>query len=46
MDFSKLSFLDRTMAKMKGSTEGDWRDWDAIRAWADNLLTQGFTTSA
>ena len=46
VDFDKLSFLDRTMAKMMGSSEGDWRDWDAIRAWAGDLLTQGFTTSA
>jgi menaquinone-dependent protoporphyrinogen oxidase len=37
MDYSKLSFLDRTIAKMVGSVEGDWRDWEAIRAWADSL---------
>ena len=37
MDYSKLSFFDRTIAKMVGSVEGDWRDWDAIRAWADSL---------
>ena len=45
IDYSKLSFFDRTIAKMVGSAEGDWRDWDAIRAWADGLLTLGFTTS-
>lgn len=45
MDYSKLSFFDRTIAKMVGSVEGDWRDWDAIRAWASDLLTVGFTTS-
>jgi menaquinone-dependent protoporphyrinogen oxidase len=37
MDFAKLSFLDRTIAKMVGSVEGDWRDWDAIRAWANEI---------
>jgi menaquinone-dependent protoporphyrinogen oxidase len=46
IDFDKLSFLDRTIAKMVGSTEGDWRDWDAIHAWADGLLTMGFKASA
>lgn len=38
MDFSKLSFLDRTIAKAVGSVEGDWRNWDAIRAWAAQAL--------
>ncbi len=37
MDYSKLSFFDRTIARMVGSVEGDWRDWDAIRAWAEGL---------
>ena len=46
IDYSKLSFFDRTIAKMVGSVEGDWRDWDAIRAWASGLLAMGFTTSA
>jgi menaquinone-dependent protoporphyrinogen oxidase len=46
IDYSKLSFFDRTIAKMVGSVEGDWRDWDAIRAWAGDLLTMGFTRSA
>ncbi len=38
MDFSKLSFLDRTIAKMVGSVEGDFRDWDAIKNWAAEAL--------
>jgi menaquinone-dependent protoporphyrinogen oxidase len=42
MDYGRLSFLDRTIAKVVGSLEGDWRDWDAIRAWAGDLLTMGF----
>lgn len=37
IDYSKLSFFDRAIAKMVGSAEGDWRDWDAIRAWAGEL---------
>lgn len=38
VDFSKLSFLDRTIAKGVGSEEGDWRDWDAVRAWAGSII--------
>jgi len=34
MDYSKITFLDRLIAKMVKSVEGDWRDWDQIRAWA------------
>jgi menaquinone-dependent protoporphyrinogen oxidase len=34
IDSTKMSFLDRTMTRMMKSEEGDWRDWDAIRAWA------------
>ncbi len=37
MDYSKLSFLDRTIAQMIKSTEGDWRNWEAIRGWAQSL---------
>jgi len=37
MDYSRLSFLDRMIARIAGSVEGDWRDWDAIRAWAVSL---------
>jgi menaquinone-dependent protoporphyrinogen oxidase len=38
IDYGKLSFLDRTIARAVGSVEGDWRDWDAIRAWAAQAL--------
>jgi menaquinone-dependent protoporphyrinogen oxidase len=41
IDFSRLSFMDRTIAKMVGSVEGDYRDWDAIRSWANELKTAG-----
>jgi menaquinone-dependent protoporphyrinogen oxidase len=34
MDFSRLSFLDRTIAKMVKAVEADHRDWDKIRQWA------------
>jgi menaquinone-dependent protoporphyrinogen oxidase len=37
MDFSKLSFLDRTIIQLMGGSEGDYRPWEAIRAWAGEL---------
>lgn len=42
MDYSKLSWIDRQMAKMVKSPEGDARDWEAVRAWARELLVNGF----
>jgi len=40
MDYSKLSWLDRTIARKVGATEGDWRNWEAIRQWARSLPLQ------
>jgi menaquinone-dependent protoporphyrinogen oxidase len=37
IEYSTLSFFDRTIAKLVGSAEGDWRDWEAIHAWATGL---------
>ena len=37
MDFSRLSFLDRTVAKMVKSVEADHRDWIGIRQWANAI---------
>ena len=34
MDYSKLSWLNQQILKSKGTPEGDFRDWNAIRAWA------------
>jgi menaquinone-dependent protoporphyrinogen oxidase len=38
LDYSKLSFMYRTVMKRKmkerGIQEGDYRDWNAIRSWA------------
>lgn len=41
MDYSKLNFAMRWMfshSKDNEIPEGDWRDWDAIRAWAVDLV--------
>jgi len=37
MDYSKLPFILRLMMKKMKSPEGDFRDWEAIRAWAAGL---------
>jgi menaquinone-dependent protoporphyrinogen oxidase len=41
LDYSKLSpFLRMIFSQDKSGTmaEGDWRDWDAINAWAERLV--------
>lgn len=37
IDYHKLSWFDRTIAKAGSVPEGDWRNWDAIRKWAREL---------
>jgi menaquinone-dependent protoporphyrinogen oxidase len=41
LDFSKMSFLTRlifkTVSTVTGVREGDYRDWDAIRSWAQSI---------
>ena len=34
LDYSNLSWMTKQIMKSKGSPEGDFRDWNAIRAWA------------
>ena len=34
LNYSNLSWLNKKIMKSKGSPEGDFRDWNAIRAWA------------
>ena len=34
MDYNNLSWLNKKILKSKGSPEGDFRDWNAIRTWA------------
>jgi len=38
MDFSRLTFLDRLIAKMVKAVESDNRDWDEIRGWTPEIL--------
>lgn len=34
LNYSNLSWLNKKILKSKGTPEGDFRDWNAIRAWA------------
>ncbi|MEW6585476.1 MAG: flavodoxin domain-containing protein [Nitrospirota bacterium] len=34
LDYSNLSWLNKKILKSKGIPEGDFRDWNSIRAWA------------
>jgi menaquinone-dependent protoporphyrinogen oxidase len=37
LDFSQLSLLYRIILKAKGGQQGDYRNWPAIKAWAQGL---------
>lgn len=37
MDYGKVSLLQQLIVRAMGGGEGDFRDWDAIRAWAAGL---------
>jgi len=37
LDYGKLSFVPRMMLKAMKAPGGDFRDWEAIRAWAAGL---------
>jgi len=38
MDFSRLSTLDRLIAKMVKAVEADHRDWEDIRGWTQKVF--------
>lgn len=40
VDFKRLSFIESTMLKANGGTEGDFRDWDKITGWAQTAYAQ------
>lgn len=37
LDRSKLGFAERMVVKAVNAPDGDYRDWDAIAAWADEI---------
>ncbi len=40
LDKSELGFGERMISKVVKAPEGDFRDWDAIRAWAREIAQQ------
>lgn len=49
MDYNKLPLILRLLMKAMKAPEGDFRDWEAIRAWAgqvrDRLTQEGYDES-
>jgi len=37
VNFSQLSFVNKMILKAKGVSEGDYRDWLAVKAWASTV---------
>lgn len=37
---SELGFGERLISRVVRAPEGDFRDWDAIRAWADDIAAE------
>jgi len=40
MDYERLPLLLRLMVKKMGAPEGDFRDWEAIQAWASQVCAR------
>jgi menaquinone-dependent protoporphyrinogen oxidase len=43
LDYNNLSWLNKKILKSKGTPEGDFRDWNAIRTWAREPLHEKFS---
>jgi len=43
LDYSNLSWLNEKILKSKGTPEGDFRDWNAIHAWARDPVLAKFS---
>jgi len=39
LDRQGLGFAEKAMTKIVRAVEGDFRDWDAVAAWADEIAT-------
>ena len=42
LDYNKLSWLNKRILKAKGAPEGDFRDWNSIRTWAQEPVYARF----
>jgi menaquinone-dependent protoporphyrinogen oxidase len=40
LDYSQLRRIERLMVKALHAPEGDFRDWDSIRAWAKSIAAE------
>lgn len=40
LDYAALGRLERMMVRALRAPEGDFRDWDAIRAWARSIASE------
>ncbi|MDO4606859.1 MAG: flavodoxin domain-containing protein [Bowdeniella nasicola] len=40
LDLGQLSLRERTVARLGNAPEGDYREWDKIRAWAASIAQQ------
>jgi menaquinone-dependent protoporphyrinogen oxidase len=40
LDSTKLGFVEKLPVKMAHGREGDWRDWEAVDAWAAHIADQ------
>jgi menaquinone-dependent protoporphyrinogen oxidase len=38
LDRPSLGFLERTITRAVGAADGDFRDWEAVRSWADEIV--------
>ena len=43
LDYNNLSWIYKKILKSKETPEGDFRDWNAIRAWARDPVLAKFT---
>lgn len=39
-DPSRLSLRERSVARLAGAIEGDFRQWDEVNAWADSIAKE------
>ena len=45
LDYNNLSWINKKILKSKGTPEGDFRDWNAIRTWAREPVYAKFIRS-
>ena len=45
LDYNNLSWINKKILKSKGTPEGDFRDWNAIRTWAREPVYRKFIRS-